>query len=153
MSNDSNYKSKSLFDHINEIKTQKRNDYYDLLNEQEKKNFNQYLILIGLSMNKNCIEEVSLIFKYINIIPNKQFYKICCDIIPYNNSFNKWIKSKKNKYNDELLILISKYYEISLNDASEYCDLMVNTNNTIEIKNILYKFGLNDKDIKKILNI
>lgn len=151
MTSDKEYKQKSLFDHLNQIKTEKRIDYYDLLNEDEQKNFNQYLILIGLSMDKECIEEVSFISKYLYIVPNKQFYKICCDLIPYSKSFNKWIKSKKNKFDNKLLNLISKYYEISLNDSIEYCELMFNTNNLDKIENILSKFGLADKDIKKML--
>lgn len=147
------YKQKTLFDHINQIKTEKSNDYYDNLSESEKKNFNQYLILIGLSMDKECINEISIISKYLNIIPNREFYKVCCDIIPYNKNFNRWIKSKKININDEILKFISKYYEISLSDACDYYHLMANSNNLNEVKNILSKYGLSDKEIKKISSI
>lgn len=153
MSFNKDYKQKSLFDHINQIKTEKRNDYYDNLSDEEKKNFNQYLILVGLSMDKEYINEISIISKYLNIIPNKQFYKICCDIIPYNKNFNKWIKSKKLNINNEALKFISKYYEISLSNAYDYYNLMLSTNNLNEIKNILSKYGLTDKQIKKMLSI
>jgi len=76
-------KSKSLFDHINEIREGKSENYYDELTEGEKKSFSQFVILIGLSMDKDCIDEIAVISKYVNIIPNKQFYKVCCVIIPY----------------------------------------------------------------------
>lgn len=146
------YAQKTLFDHINQIKTEKNINYYDSLNDVEKKNFNQYLILTGLSMNAKYIDEVSIISKYINIIPNKQFYKVCCDIIPYDKMFNKWIKSKKRKFNIELINYISRYYEVGMADATEYCELMFDKNIN-NIKLILYKFGLTDKKIKEILDI
>ena len=96
-------KGKSLFDHLNEIREGKSVDYYDSLTEQEKKTFNQYVILMGLSMDKECIEEVSYISKYLNLIPDKQFYKVCCDIIPYGKKFSKWIKSSKVKFDKEII--------------------------------------------------
>lgn len=146
------YKQKTLFDHINQIKTEKNINYYNNLNEIDKKNFNQYLILTGLSMNENYIDEISYILKYVNTIPNIQFYKMCCDIIPYDKTFSKWIKSKKIKFNFELINYISKYYEIGIDDATEYCQIMYNKN-IDELKLILQKFGLDDKKIKQLLVI
>ena len=57
MASKSENKSKSLFDHLNQIRGEKDETYYKLLTEDEKKGFNQYIILTGLSMDKSCIEE------------------------------------------------------------------------------------------------
>jgi hypothetical protein len=145
-------KSKSLFDHINEIREGKSENYYDELTEGEKKSFSQFVILIGLSMDKDCIDEIAVISKYVNIIPNKQFYKVCCDIIPYGKKFCKWIKNSKHKINKELIDTISLYYEIGTDEASEYCELMmIEESGITEICNILTKYGKSDKEIKAIL--
>jgi hypothetical protein len=144
-------KYKSLFDHLNEICEGKRDDYYDNLLDIEKKNFNQYIILIGLSMNKDCIDEISYISKYTGIIPDKQFYKVCCDLLPLGKKFSKWIKNV-NSVNKELIAIVSLFYEIGKNDAIEYCDVMCNTElGILEITNILNKYGKTAKEIKEIL--
>jgi len=145
-------KSKSLFDHLSEIRERKNPDYYDNLTEGEKKTFNQYVILMGLGMDKDCIDEVSYISKYFNIVPDKQFYKICCDIIPYGKKFCKWIKNSKEKINKDLIDKISLYYEIGKDDAIEYCELMFNSETGLKaIVDILTKYGLTEKEIKVIL--
>jgi hypothetical protein len=144
-------KYKSLFDHLNEICEGKRDDYYDNLLDIEKKNFNQYIILIGLSMNKDCIDEISYISKYTGIIPDKQFYKVCCDLLPLGKKFSKWIKNV-NSVNKELIAIVSLFYEIGKSDAIEYCDVMCNTElGILEITNILNKYGKTAKEIKEIL--
>lgn len=143
-------KSKSLFDHINQIKRDKNPNYYDELTDQEIKGFNQYVILMGLSMNRECIDEVSYLSKYLNIIPNKQFYKMCCDVIPYDKKFHKWIKNTNEKINNEIVEKVAQYHEVGWEDARQYCDVLIDSN-IDELKNILSKFGLNDKEIKGLL--
>lgn len=145
-------KPKSLFDHLNEIRDKKRTNYYDDLTEQERKAFNQYVILMGLSMDKECISEISFLSKYLNLIPDKQFYKVCCDVIPYGKKFNKWIKNSKDKVNKEVLEKISSYYTIGTSDAKEYYYVMLNCEGGMnEVKNILSKYGLSDKQIKGLM--
>jgi hypothetical protein len=145
-------KSKSLFDHINEIRENKTPDYYDNLTEEEQNQFNQFVILMGLSMDRDCINEIAIISKYLNIIPNKQFYKVCCDIIPRGKKYCKWIKNKKDKLDKELINILSLYYEIGKNDAIEYCEILMNSDNGIfDLTNILTKYGKSDKEIKAIL--
>jgi Bacteriophage clamp loader A subunit len=141
-------KNKGLFDHLNEIREGKSADYYNNLTEQEKKTFNQYVILMGLSMDKECIEEVSYISKYLNLMPDKQFYKVCCDIIPYGKKFSKWIKSSKVKFDKEIINKLSIYYKIGGDEANEYCEILVQNDKLLEI---LSKFGMTEKEVKKLL--
>jgi len=144
-------KLKSLFDHLNQIRMDKSPDYYDNLTDVEKKGFNQYVILMGLSMDKSCIEEVSLLSKYLNIIPDRQFYKVCCDLIPTTKKFSKWIKNTTDKANSELVEYIAKYFEVGITDAKNYCNRMIETGNENEIVSILEKYGLTEKEIKGLL--
>jgi hypothetical protein len=143
-------KQKGLFDHLNQIRGLKNPDYYDSLTEHEKKTFNQYVILMGLSMDKECIEEMSYLSKYLNIIPNRQFYRVCCDMVPYGKKFGKWIKNSKVKLNKELVTKIAEYFEIGISDARDYCEIMIESN-VDELKAILSKFGLSEKEIKGLL--
>jgi hypothetical protein len=141
-------KCKSLFDHLNQIREEKNPEYYMLLTEQEKKSFNQYMILMGLSMDSNCIEEISVISKYLELIPNNQFYKVCCDIIPRGRKFSKWIKRTKGIVDIEILRKISQYYEVSISIAREYYEVLAGVDG---ISKILSKYGLTEKEIKTLL--
>lgn len=146
-------KPKSLFDHLSEIREHKSEDYYDLLTDEEKKSFNQYIILIGLSMDKECIDITALLSKYLNIIPDREFYKVCCDLIPLGRKYSKWVKSGKDKINKELVDKVALYYEVGKADAVEYCECMYNSGEAgmANIKSILSKYGMTEKEIKGIL--
>ena len=146
-------KPRSLFDHLSEIRETKNEDYYDSLSDEEKKSFNQYVILIGLSMDKECVDITALLSKYLNIIPDKQFYKVCCDLIPLGKKYSKWTKSTKDKINKEIVDKVALYYEVGKSDAVEYCECMFNSGDIglTEMKNILSKYGMTEKEIKGIL--
>jgi len=151
MAKKSEDKSKSLFDHLNQIRFGKDPNYYNELTESEKKGFSQFIILTGLSMDKTCIEEVSTISKYLNLIPNEHFYKLCCALIPSNQKFSKWIKNNTSKINSEVTEYVAKYYEIGKDDAHDYCELMMDCEEKTELINILSKYGLSEKEIKGLL--
>ncbi len=142
-------KSKTLFDHLNQIRYDKDINYYDNLNDQEKKDYNQYMILMGLSMDKSCIEDISYISKYINIIPNSAFYKMCCELIPKRKVYCKWIKSSKGNINIEILRRISQYYDVSIRTSWEYYEVLLSIGGIESIRIFLRKYGLTDKEIKE----
>lgn len=146
-------KSRGLFDHINHIRSIQSSDYFDTLNDAEKKTFNHYMICRFLSMDKSIIDEVSYISKYFNKIDSKNFYKLCCEIVPLKNrTFFSYVKGKKEDFSDELVSLLCKKFEVSSREAKEYLSYYTcNVHNRHELEKICKGFGLTDKEIKKLL--
>ena len=60
----------------------------------------------------------------------------------------KYIKGKKeSKYNENVLKYLSKYYEVSQREVIGYLDILTKD----EITEIIKKYGIEDKEIKKWL--
>ena len=83
------------------------------LNEEEQKSWNTFIINRALSFNSNYIDIVN------NVQPHTggqltpaEIFKYYQNMLPNNFRFQKWIKGKKeNKYNPQLLALLSGYFE------------------------------------------
>jgi len=145
-------KSKTLFDHINHIRENKSESYYDQLTEKEKRDFSKYTLLIGLSMDSNSIESIAYLSQFMEVIPNKQFYKTCCDLVPHGRKFCKWIKSTKSKTNKDLVDLLSSHLQIGKDEARDYCKILFKNQDGIEyLVSTCSKYGKTDKEINKLL--
>ena len=69
-------------------------------------------------------------------------------MLPKGKRFNKYIKGKKDKkYNTELLDIMVGNFECSKSQVKDYLDL-IEKNELIEI---LEKYGMNEKTIKRLL--
>ena len=99
-----------------------------------------------LSMNKNYLELVNYI-QTIPITEKEKYYAIYCDLIPKNKIWNKYIKSGSTSKNKELINYMTLYFECSSKEVDEYLDLLSKE----QIKDILSDFGIEDKEIKKLL--
>lgn len=139
--------SKQFFDHINQILKYKKPGYWENLTEEDKKSWNTYMINRYFSMNTNFIELVDIFQKYNHLLDNKLSYMLYNEIIPKSNIFLKYIKKDKSISNKEIIEYIQQYYECSLKEAKDYFKLLSIEN--IEI--ILQQFGLENKQIKKLL--
>ena len=147
-------KNKSLFDHINHIREVKSHDYYDNLMEVEKKNFSKYTLMMGLSMDVASIDSMSYLSKYFEVIPPKQFYTACCDLTPTGKKYCKWIKSNDIKFNNELLELLSKHFEIGMDEIKDYCKILIKNDSGISyLHEICKKYGKSDKEIEKLIKL
>jgi microsomal dipeptidase-like Zn-dependent dipeptidase len=143
---------KTVFDHIKEIKGNKNPEYYKNLSDADIKNFNKYVILMGLSMDQDAIINVSFISKYMDLLPNESFYKICCELTPKSYKYSKWIKSTKQQFSKTLLTLLSTHFKISRAEAYDYCVTYFKDEDKIkELIDILSGHGISDKNIEKIL--
>lgn len=143
-------KAATIFDHLSNITDKKVS--WESLSEVDKKSFTPYMINRWLSMNPSFIEFINEFQRYtIGQLDAKDTYKLYLDILPKQKQFSKYIKGKKeDKYNSELIDIISKHFLISRSDSAEYIDMMYKTNlNTI--KEILKKYAKTDKDITKLL--
>jgi hypothetical protein len=108
--------------------------------------WNSYMTHRYLSMNVDYIELVN----YVQTIPyenKQQTYLIYREMIPKNNKFLKYIKSRTKKHNTSLVEYVAKYFECSLGEAEEYIDILRENG----VRKVLYDMGIEDKEITKLL--
>ena len=136
----------TIFDWINQILVTKKP--WNSFTEDEQKKFSPFIINRFLSMDKEFIEIVNVFQKYaIGTLEPREVYKWYCDILPKGKRFNKYIKGKSyKKYDKELIDIISKHFECSKLQTKEYLELI----NKDELKEILEKYGLDKKKIKRL---
>ena len=106
-----------------------------------------------LSMNPYYIDLVNQLQVYtISTLKQKEVYKLYVDLIPKKKVYLKYIKNKaEDKYSNEMLSIMTKYFELGKKDIIDYLDILVDTDNGIEtVNNILRMYGKADKEIKKI---
>ena len=114
----------TIFDWINQMLVTKK--HWDEFTEDEQKKFSPFIINRWLSMDKDFIEVVNVFQKYaIGTLEPREVYKWYCDILPKGKRFNKYIKGKKDKkYDSELIILLTKYFECSKSQIKSYLELI-----------------------------
>lgn len=145
-------KEKGLFDHLNQIRTTKKTDYWNTLSDKEKKAFNHWMILLGLSQDESLIPLCSELWKegYYDKIPSPQFYTLLCQLVPYSDRKFAWSKAKKK--NLVLLEYIANWFSISTREANDYFDIfMSDEKGMVELSKILEGCGLSDKKAEEVL--
>jgi len=137
----------TIFNWINEILVSKK--HWNDFTEDEQKKFSPFIINRWLSMDKDFIEIVNYFQKYsIGTLEPREVYKWYCDMLPRGKRFNKYIKGKKDKkYNTELLDIMVRHFECSKSQVKDYLDLIAKN----ELIEILEKYGMNEKTIKRLL--
>jgi hypothetical protein len=140
-------KAKTLFEHLSGIREKKKS--WESLSEMDKKSFTPYMINRFLSMDTDLLPIINELQKYtIGTLSPKEVYKIYFDFLPKKKSYEKYIKSStESKYNDELLRYLSMWYGVSQREVIDYLDILTKD----DIVNILMKYGLTDKEAKKLL--
>ena len=135
---------KDLWGWLNEITLYKTP--IEEISEESWEKWNSYMIHRYVSMDIRYIELVN----YIQTIPydnKKQLYNIYREMIPKSKQFLKYIKTKTKKSNATLTEYVAKYFECSLGEAEEYIDILLEAGT----RSILYRIGLEDKEINKLL--
>ena len=137
----------TIFNWINEILVSKK--HWNDFTEDEQKKFSPFIINRWLSMDKDFIEIVNYFQKYsIGTLEPREVYKWYCDMLPRGKRFNKYIKGKKDKkYNTELIDIMVMHFECSKSQVKDYLDLIAKD----ELMEILEKYGMNEKTIKRLL--
>ena len=97
-------------------------------------------------MNKDYLEIVNYVQEY-PPQEKRAIYQVYKEFIPQNSKWNKYIKSKSNQPNKDLIIYIKDYFECSSKEAKEYINIL----DTPEISRILNNIGLNKKEIKPLI--
>ena len=137
----------TIFNWINEILVSKK--HWNEFTEDEQKKFSPFIINRWLSMDNEFLEIVNFFQKYsIGTLEPREVYKWYCDMLPKGKRFNKYIKGKKDKkYNTELLDIMVTHFECSKSQVKDYLDLIAKD----ELMEILEKYGMNEKTIKRLL--
>ena len=137
----------TIFNWINEILVSKK--HWNEFTEDEQKKFSPFIINRWLSMDKEFLEIVNYFQKYsIGTLEPREVYKWYCDMLPKGKRFNKYIKGKKDKkYNTELIDIMVTHFECSKSQVKDYLDLIAKD----ELMEILEKYGMNEKTIKRLL--
>ena len=100
-------------------------------------------------MDEEFIEVVNYFQKYaIGTLEPREVYKWYSDFLPRGKRYNQYIKSKKKKKYDPILIdIICKHFECGKQQVSEYLELIDKN----ELKEILEMYGTEKNKIKRIV--
>ena len=139
-------KAKGLFDHINHIREKQDPEYFDKLTEADKKSWSSYMVCRVLSMDEDLIDAVNQVQKYSNVLSPRDFYKLLIGFVPKRKVFCPYIKNKKEKQNPALLKLLSLHFQDSERNVLEYISLLTKD----DLKNIISKYGYDEKQIKEM---
>jgi len=140
-------KAKTIFQHLSGIKEKKES--WASLSDMDKKSFSPFIINRWLSMNMGLLPIVNILQKYtIGFLSARDVYKVYLDFLPKQKTFDKYIKgSKSSKYNKDVLEYLSKWYGVSQREVTDYLEILSKD----DVINILTKYGLTDKEAKKLL--
>lgn len=145
-------KTRTLFEHIGNITTIDDNLYYENLSDADKKTYNVYMINKVLSMNENFTDLVNEVQIYSSVLEKNHISKIYNQIIPKKKVFIKYIKGKENiKYNNTVIDILKKKYEISSVQAKEYYLIYIsNENMKNKLLDIIKSYGIQQKEYNEI---
>ena len=140
-------KAKTIFQHLSGIKEKKES--WTSLSDMDKKSFSPFIINRWLSMNLDLLPIVNILQKYtIGFLSARDVYKVYLDFLPKKKTFDKYIKgSKSSKYNKDVLEYLSKWYGVSQREVTDYLEILSKD----DVINILMKYGLTEKEAKKLL--
>ena len=137
---------KSLFDHIKQITNVQNPMYWDTLTESDKKTWSNYMIHRFISMKTDWIEVANEIQRYWELKP-KTVYQFYTDILPKGRTFLRYTKSKKkSKVEKWAMEHLVDYFQCSTREVEEYLELLTKE----QVTSIIMKYGVEDKQMKKI---
>ena len=137
--------SKTIFEHIGNLTYNKANP--TTYTESDWKSYLPYMINRWLSMYKEYTHLIDCTQKYYSL-PKDVHYKMLSGILPKKKVFTKYIKGTKvEKYNSDLINLLTIHFEISKDEVKDYIKLLEKS----EIIRILNKYGYTDKEIRKMI--
>ncbi len=141
-------KTKSLFDHINEIRLGKNPDYFKTLSDADKKSWSNYMVCRFLSMQMDIVDAINDLQYYQDKLEPEQFYKLCIMIVPSGRGYYPYIKKSTEKYSPALLGLLCAHFKDSERNVLEYLSLL----SRADIVSILKQYGYDDVRIEELLD-
>ena len=135
----------TLFDWLKEINYKKTNPNH--FTTDDWKSFTPFMINRYLSLHPELIVLVNEV-QMLNTTNKKVLYNAYRHILPKQSRFAKYIKGRTSKINNELIDIVSRYFEISKTESKEYIKMLTRT----ELSGIVGLYGYTDKQIKKIIH-
>ena len=120
---------------------------WNRFSEEEQATFNPYMLHRVVSMYEPYIELANYLQKFWALTP-EQIYLIYCSYLPESKVFAKYIKSTKQKANNELLEVLANYFQVSTREIKQYLPILKEDS----IKSILSSRGMSEEEIKRLLN-
>jgi hypothetical protein len=144
--------AKTLFDHIKAVTNEQDPKYWDKLEDADKKTWSNYMILRFMTMNPQWVELISDVLPYLQEAPPRAVYKALIGLIPKSRAFLKYMKAASSeKYEDWIIELIARYYEVSKMEAEDYLKILYETNaGKQHIKEVAESYGTDTKMITKL---
>jgi len=142
--------SVTYFNLIDIIQTTKKP--WKSLTPEEKKAFEVFMINRSLSMIPEYLDLINYLQTVTGKLDKEQLYSLYCEVIPKKKTYAKYIKNiKSSKYKEELIDLISNYFECNKRESNEYLDTLFKTNQVDEIRKILSLYGKTNNQINNLI--
>lgn len=135
----------TLFDWLKEINYKKTDP--NQFTTDDWKSFTPFMINRYLSLHPELIVLVNEV-QMLNTTNKKVLYNAYRHLLPKQSRFAKYIKGRSGKVNNELVDVVSRYFELSKKEAKEYIKMLSHT----ELSGIVGLYGYTSKQIKKIVN-
>jgi hypothetical protein len=135
---------KNIFEWLNEITLYKTS--VEGISEESWNVWNSWLVHKYVSMDIRFVE----LANYVQTLPyenKQQTYTIYREMIPKTKTFLKYVKSRTKKQPATLVEYVAKHFECNLGEAEEYIDILRESG----VRSVLYKMGIEDKEIEKLL--
>ena len=142
-------KKKSLFDHIKEITSVQKSDYWEMISEEDKKTWSNYMVHRFLSMKMEWVELVNELQKY-NLKP-KDLYKLYTNVLPKGKQWLRYTKGRNQMEHPQWLInLVAVHMKSSKKEAYDAVEMyMLTEGGMLELGEICRKYGVEPKKIEK----
>ena len=143
-------KAKSLFDHIKQITDVQNPNYWDDISDEDKKSWSNYMVNRFLSMKMDWIDIVNEVQKY--QMEPEMLYKIYTNIFPKGKQWLKYIKGdKKMKYPKWVYDIVAKHLQVSMREAGDAVEMYdISMGGQAELADILFKYGVEKKEVRKL---
>ena len=143
-------KKKSLFDHVNQVTSVQNPNYWDEISDEDKKSWSNYMINRFLSMKSEWTGLVNEVQKY--PLEPKELYKVYTSILPKKKQWLRYIKGdKKMKHPKWVYEIVAKHLQCSMREASDAVEMFeISTGGQSELADILFKYGVEQKEVRKL---
>ena len=143
-------KKKSLFDHVNQVTSVQNPNYWDEISDEDKKSWSNYMINRFLSMKSEWADLVNEVQKY--PLEPKELYKVYTSILPKKKQWLRYIKGdKKMKHPKWVYEIVAKHLQCSMREASDAVEMFeISTGGQSELADILFKYGVEQKEVRKL---
>ena len=141
-------KKKNLFQHLNQVTTIQKPNYWDTLSVEDKKTWSNYMIHRFLSMKMEWVEVVNELQKY--NLQSKDLYKLYINILPKSRQYLKYVKGRNQMdYPNWLINIVANHEEVSKKEAYEMIGMyMLTEGGMLELGQLAQKWGIEPKKIE-----